>query len=150
MKILAGVVAVLALLAGGACEPRSDGLVVRDAIYRAPLGTSEVGVAYVTLKSVAGDRIVAVSSDMAGAVEMHATVTADGRSRMQRVETVELPAGREVAFSSGGLHLMVMAPKPVAGDAGDASATFPIQFQLESGRTQIVRFLAGTGPAHHE
>lgn len=150
MRILQGVLTAIALVTAGACEPATQGLAVSDAVYRAPLGASDVGVAYVSLTSAVDDRIIGVSSDMAAAIEMHETVTDDGRSRMQRVEVVDLPAGREVVFASGALHLMIMSPQPAAAQAGGASATFPIQFQLESGKTQIVRFLAGTGPAHRE
>jgi copper(I)-binding protein len=153
--MFAALAVAIALAITGACEPERDGLAVSGAVYRAPLSASDVGVAYVTLRSQRDDRIIGVSSDRAATIEMHQTITDDGRSRMSRVDAIDLPAGEDVVFTAGGLHLMVISPRTAAASDGaaqdgEASATFPIQFQLESGATQIVRFKAGTGAAHHE
>ena len=126
-----------------ACAPPA-GLAVKDAQYRPPLGVSDIGVAYVELTSASDDAVVGVSSPQAKAVEIHATVTEGARTSMKRVDSLPLPAGKPVAFASGGLHLMVISPQPIK--AGDA--TFPIEFQLQSGATKIVPFRIGTGSEH--
>jgi copper(I)-binding protein len=61
---------------------------------------------------------------------------------MEKLESVELPAGKPVAFEPGGLHIMVFQPQPVAAAEG---ATFPLEFTLESGATKIVSLAVGTG-----
>jgi copper(I)-binding protein len=112
-----------------ACEPASRQAEITGAEFRPPLGSSTVGVAYLSIVSPVDDRITAVSSPMARAVEMHASVDEGGTMRMQRLESLELPAGEAVIFAPGGLHFMVFDPGPVA-----PGAVFPITIVLESGR----------------
>lgn len=126
-----------------ACAP-ADGIAATHAVYRPPLGASAIGVGFVTLRSATQDRIVGVSSARAKAVEIHATVTEGANSSMHRVDSVELPAGKDVVFGPGGMHLMVFEPDP----AGSKDATFPIQFELESGGTKIVAFRGETAKTH--
>jgi periplasmic copper chaperone A len=133
----------IALFAGSlaglaACDMSGGDLRVENAVYRAPLGASDVGVAYFTIRSPKADRIVAVSSVGAEAVEMHGTVMEDNMASMQRLETVDLPAGKDVVFAQGGKHLMVFSPKAVA-----PGKSFPITIQLESGRKDTVEFKTG-------
>ena len=54
---------------------------------------------------------------------------------MKHLATVELPAGKPVVFGPNGMHLMVYAPKGIA-----EGATFPIQIELESGRSETIWF----------
>lgn len=129
----------LALLLS-ACGGTTVSLKVDDASYRAPLTDGGVGVAYFSITSSTGDRITGVSSPQAERIEMHNTVTKDGLASMERVDSVELPAGKTVSFAPRGLHLMVFSPQAVAPDA-----TFPIQIQLESGRNETISFAQALG-----
>lgn len=150
MKRLA---ALIALAVVASCQqPTGDGLRISGATYRPPLGSSGVGVAYLTIRSDKDDRVVGVSSAMAKSVEIHANVTMPmsgpgmsvdmpGMTSMKKLDSVALPAGKDVVFSEGGMHLMVFDPQPIK--AGDA--TFPVEFKLESGTTKIVPFRSGTG-----
>jgi copper(I)-binding protein len=54
---------------------------------------------------------------------------------MKRLYEVELPAGKPVIFGPNGMHLMVFSPKPLA-----EGATFPIQIDLQSGRSETFSF----------
>ncbi len=98
-----------------------------------------------TIESPVADRITEVSSPLARAVEMHASVNAGGVMRMQRLETLDLPAGEAIIFQPGGMHLMIFDPEQVS-----AEKTFPITFVLESGRNLSVPFRVwvppGAGP----
>lgn len=131
MKLL---LASLALFLS-ACGGTTVSLTVEDATYRAPLTDGGVGVAYFAIMSSTADRITGVSSPQADRIEMHTTVTTDGLASMERLDSVELPAGQAVRFEPRGLHLMVFSPQPVA-----PGATFPIQIQLESGRNETISF----------
>lgn len=131
MKLL---MAGLALMLS-ACGRTTVGLTVEDAIYRAPLTDGGVGVAYFSITSSTADRITGVSSPQADRIEMHNTVTTDGLASMERLDSVELPAGQTVTFAARGLHLMVFSPQAVA-----PGATFPIQIKLESGRNETISF----------
>lgn len=118
-----------------ACGQASPHLVVDDAQYRPPLGETGIGVAYFSVMSPVEDRIVGVSSPKADRVEVHASVMKGDQVSMQRLDKVELPAGKPVVFGPNGMHLMVFAPKALA-----EGATFPIQIELQSGRSETFLF----------
>jgi copper(I)-binding protein len=126
------------MLALAACSPaaeKSTGLTASNAMIAAPRGVSGVTAAYVTLVSPADDRIVAVSSPDARAVEMHEMTMEGTMMQMRKLDGIDLPAGKPVRFAQGGLHIMVFDPKTLA-----PGATFPINFQLKSGTTKTVEF----------
>jgi periplasmic copper chaperone A len=129
----------LAALVLAACT-QPAGLTVADAVYRAPLVADAPGVAYFSITSAATDKIIGLSSPEAASVEMHASSTdANGMASMRKLDSVELPAGKTVTFGPGGFHVMVFSPTP-----RQASATFPIQITLESGRVETISFGGGT------
>jgi copper(I)-binding protein len=133
--LLKSIVAAIVFAIGlAACQP-AEPLAISGAEFRPPLGASDVGAAYFTLTSAKPDRIIAVTSPQADSIEIHASVTEGGRTSMQRLETVDLPAGRPVEFAPGGMHLMVFSPHPEAG-GGD----FPIIIELQSGAKRTISF----------
>jgi copper(I)-binding protein len=128
-----------------ACGPQAPlaPLSIEHAEFRPPLGSSGIGAGYFTIRSEKADRIVAVSSSLADAVEIHASVTNGDRVTMQRLETLDLPAGKTVRFEPGGMHLMVFSPR------GEASArAFPITIELQSGTRETVAFEKLAGAAN--
>jgi len=129
--LLAATLMLLAACSGG----QTVSLTVDDAHYRPPLVDGGTGVAYFAITSNIADRIVAVSSPRARAVEIHESTSDQGMAVMELRPGVDLPAGKTVKFEPGGLHLMVIAPQPLT-----AGATFPIQIELESGRVQTIAF----------
>ena len=136
MRIL---IAGLALLLA-ACGGSTTSLTVDDATYRAPLTDGGLGVAYFSITSSTADRITGVSSPQAERVEIHNSVSKDGLATMERVDSVELPAGQTVAFAPRGLHLMVFSSQPA-----EPGATFPIQITFQSGRNETFPFAQALG-----
>lgn len=130
--------AALSCLILAACG-QTVSLTVDNAEYRAPLVEGRTGVAYFSITSNIDDRIVSVSSPQAKAVEIHESMAEGGMAGMEKVESVPLPAGKPVTFGPGGLHLMVIGPDP-----SQANATFPIQIQLESGRSETISFVSAS------
>lgn len=127
--------AAAALAAGlAACAP-AESLVIRDAEFHPPLGSSGIGAGYFTIRSVKTDRIVAVTSPEAASIEIHASVTTNGQASMKRLEAVELPAGETVRFEPGGMHLMVFSPR-----RDGLKTAFPITIELQSGLKETVPF----------
>lgn len=118
-----------------ACGQGGSSLTVTDAQYRPPLGVTGIGVAYFSVRSETADRIIRVSSPEADSIEMHGSVSNGVQTVMKRMESVDLPAGKTVTFGPKGMHLMVFGPKPLA-----EGATFPIQIELQSGRSETVAF----------
>jgi copper(I)-binding protein len=136
MRILIAGLAFMLAACGGA----APSLTVDDATYRAPLTDGGLGVAYFSITSSTADRITGVSSPQAERVEIHNSVSKDGLATMEKVDSVELPAGQAVAFAPRGLHLMIFSPQPV-----DGTATFPIQIEFQSGRNETFPFTQALG-----
>jgi copper(I)-binding protein len=71
---------------------------------------SQIGVGFMQLRNAgaAAERVVGVSSPVAGRVEMHVTTRDGDVMKMRQVESLEIPAGGAVALKPGGAHLMLM------------------------------------------
>lgn len=132
-RLIAAIALGLAACGLSACSQGSAPLQISADQYRAPLGSTGIGVAYFSVTSPAADRIIGVSSPQADRVEMHASVRTGDQVSMKQLHEVELPAGKAVEFAPNGMHLMVFGPQPLAD-----GATFPIQIQLESGRVETI------------
>lgn len=52
--------------------------------------------------------LVGAESSAFGRVMLHRSITEGGRSRMEHVHAVDVPAGGSVRFEPGGYHLMLM------------------------------------------
>jgi copper(I)-binding protein len=70
--------------------------------------------------------LVGARSPVVERIEIHTMTHEDGTMRMRQVEQVPLPAGGQVVFESGGLHLMLMglSNPPRAGDSVDLTLRF--------------------------
>lgn len=128
-----------------ACTPApAQPLTIEHAEFRPPLGSTGIGAAYFTIRSAKDDAIIAVTSSAADSVEIHTSVTKDGRATMQHIETLELPAGKTVRFEPGGNHLMVFSPRVEA-----SASAFPITIELQSGGRETVSFEIVPGGGNH-
>lgn len=132
-------VATLAIVVAACGGGQTVGVTIENAQYRPPLVDGGSGVAYFSITSRVADRIVGVSSPLAKAVEIHESRSAGGMAGMARLERVDLVAGKPVNFAPGGLHLMVIGAQPLP-----ATASFPIQIELESGSVQTISFAGAT------
>lgn len=83
---------------------------VSEAWIRATPPGATAAAAYLTLRSLRGDRLLGaeVSPGVAHAVELHQTVSEPGgRMAMKPMESVKLPAGVDVEFKPGARHIML-------------------------------------------
>ena len=102
--------------------------------------TVEVMAGYMSLINNSKDKaieIVAVSSPDFNAVEMHATVSSDGVSKMIKQKSLIINANESVEFSQGGLHLMLIGPKK-SYQVGDSVV---IVFKVSTGEIISTRFI---------
>ena len=95
-------------------------------------------MAYLTLRSAGGDTLTGVDSPAAGMVMLHQTTQKNGVSSMEDVDSLALPAGKDVALAPGGTHLMLMDVKHALkpwdtlrlslhfSKAGDVSVSVPV------------------------
>jgi copper(I)-binding protein len=103
-------VLVIAFLLSGCAAPAAEGVEVHDAWAR-PAALGGNGAAYFIIRSSAADELVAVTSEVAEAVEMHQSLMSGDVMEMHQLHSVPLPQGEEVVFEPGGLHVMLVGLK---------------------------------------
>ncbi|MBF0127589.1 MAG: copper chaperone PCu(A)C [Magnetococcales bacterium] len=116
MKILSGWLVLGMLLCGAGPAGAGEGaLVVVDPWIRAAPPAAQALAVYLTLKNPGRQEqvVVGMRSPLFSKVELHATVTKDGVSRMEARERLPVPAAGEVSMAPGGLHGMLLAPQKV-------------------------------------
>jgi periplasmic copper chaperone A len=118
---------------------------VTDAWARPTIGQARNGAAYMRLtnRGQSAEKLVAVSSPVAGKVELHTTVRDGEVLRMREVPSVELKPGEAVAFAPGGLHIMLVGVR----EPLKAGQQFPMTLRFESGAQQQVTVAVRQGAA---
>ena len=101
---------------------------ITDAWIRVvPPGTPNTA-GYLTLRnpSAQARELVRATSSLPGTVELHAHIDDNGVMRMQKMAQVPVPAGSEVTFAPGGLHVMFLNTegKPQDGEMVDVTLVF--------------------------
>ena len=97
-------------LLSGCAAPAAEGVEVREPWMR-PAAQGGNGAVYFGIRSSDADEIVGVTSEVAEAVEMHESTMSGDVMEMRQVHSVALPAGEEVLFEPGGLHVMLIGLK---------------------------------------
>lgn len=97
---------------------------------RAMPPTAPTGAVYFTLSNPGGppDRLIGLKTSRAEKAELHTHVHKGEVMSMERIDSVEIPAGGEVAFKPGGSHVMLfkLSEPLVAGEQ------FPLTLIFES------------------
>jgi copper(I)-binding protein len=75
---------------------------------RATAPKAMVGGAFMTITSIAADRVTRVESPVASTAELHQTVEEAGVMKMKPVPALVLVAGKSVTLKPGGYHVMLM------------------------------------------
>ncbi|ERJ20013.1 hypothetical protein SSPSH_000877 [Salinisphaera shabanensis E1L3A] len=118
---LAGVLSLPLVACGTSEAPDCGSLSAADPWVRvAPEGADVMG-AYFTLSNDGDDKVIVngVSSSQFDRAEMHETVVNEGgQASMHPIEQVVVGPGEQVAFESGGRHVMLFSPSQ-AYAAGD-------------------------------
>lgn len=112
MKWLALALALLAPAAIGHDHDKGD-IQVRHPWSRATPPGAKVGVAYMEIRNRGGqaDKLLAASTPIARAVEMHITQREGEVMKMRQVQAFEIPARERYALRPGGSHLMLVELK---------------------------------------
>jgi hypothetical protein len=103
----------LLILLTGACGDSSGVLTARETWSR-PASAGENGAAYFVIENgtTTDDTLLSVYSEIASATEVHMSMSDDnGVMSMKMQEFVSVPAGEQVEFKPGGLHVMLVALK---------------------------------------
>ncbi|MEM9256691.1 MAG: copper chaperone PCu(A)C [Pseudomonadota bacterium] len=85
-------------------------LQISDAWVRALPPSQNNTAAYMTLfnAGIEPARVISVTSDLAGRVEIHRSQHVDGYMRMEQLDDLTVPAGARVLLEPGGTHLMLL------------------------------------------
>lgn len=124
MKTIVSVMLGATLLAAA---PAWSQVTVDQPWVRGTVAAQKVTGAFMTLTAAKNSRLVAVSSPVAGTVEVHEMKMVDDVMRMRQIPVLELPAGKPVALTPGGYHLMLFQLKQQLKD-GDK---VPLVLEIE-------------------
>ena len=132
LKALTGALAALAVLGTAvpaqAHEEKTGDITIVHPWSR-PAAQGQNGVIYLEIRNhgAADDRLVAVGTPLAKEVELHRSTMEESVHRMEKVESVVVPAGGTVALAPGGLHVMLIGLKFMLM----AEETIPVTFTFE-------------------
>ena len=111
----------LLVIALASCSSLSGVLEITDSWAPTTPPRAQAAVIYLTIENgtEVDDRLVAVSSDRCGTVELHATQIDEERimrMRLAEPELLEIASGATLEMTPGGLHVMCIdPPTPFAG-----------------------------------
>jgi copper(I)-binding protein len=139
--LFAGLIAAPA----GAAEVKAGDLVITQAWSRATPNGAKIGSGYFTVenKGTAADRLIGVSADIAGKVEVHEMATKDGVMTMRPLgKGLTIDPGKTIKLAPGGNHLMMFDLKAPLKQ-GDA---LPVTLEFEkAGKVKISLDVQGIG-----
>jgi len=123
MRRIVLAVAFLAAFAPPVLAQQSS-IAVTDAWARATPPGAKTGAAYVTVtnKGTETDKLLSVSTPVAGMAQLHTTINDNGVMKMRPVKSIDVKPGKPLTLKPGGYHLMLMDLKQPLKQ-GD---TFPI------------------------
>jgi len=120
---LAALTALVAPLALVSCAEPQPLYVDQAWIRPNPNGQGPAAGYLVIHGGEAAVRLLRVTSDAAMRIEMHQSVTQDGMTTMEKIDSLDVPAKEKVTFEPGGKHLMIFNINPAAIQAGKLTMT---------------------------
>ena len=143
-------IVLLVLLSGGFAYAQTSAqntIVVERPWARATPVGARTGVVYVTLfnNGSSSDSLVSAATPVADQVQFHSATEENGVSRMREMRTVDVTPGAKVAFSPGGLHIMVVGLKQPLKEG----KTFPLTLNFEkAGKVDVTVPIEKVGAMH--
>ena len=129
MQLRHVLIALVLLVAS--CSSRSGVLEITDSWAPTTPPRAQAAVIYLTIENGTGDadRLVGVTTDRCGTIELHATTIDEERimrMRLAEPELLTIPSGDTLEMIPGGLHVMCIDPTTPfrAGDLLDLTVTF--------------------------
>lgn len=128
----------------------ADGITVKEPWIRAAPPNATVMAGYLTIVNDS-DTTVAITSASSTdfeKVEVHETVTRDGRVHMQHRPELTIAARSSVKFEPNGMHLMLIEPKRRLA----LGATVAVEFALANGKGVTFNMVVkdtSNEPSHH-
>ena len=129
IELLAALLLTFAAVLAISQMAKAGGIEIHEPYARATIGSAKTGVVYLRLvnRTAAGDRLRAVSTEVADHAALHLHVMKNDIMSMQEIACLELAAGTELEFAPGGLHVMLIGLSR-ALHPGDR---FPLRFTFD-------------------
>ena len=127
----------LASVSAPAADYRAGDLVVSEVRSSPTPPVASVGAVYFSITNAGrkADRLMAISSPIAGKAEIHESRVVQGTVEMRPVAWVECPPGATVKIEPGGLHVMLLGlTHPLA-----AGMQFPLLLQFRDAGSLTVQ-----------
>ncbi|MET0322620.1 MAG: copper chaperone PCu(A)C [Duganella sp.] len=136
-----------------AAAPAWSQVTVDQPWVRATVAAQKVTGAFMTLTAAKDSRLVGVSTPAAGVVEVHEMKMVEDVMRMRQVPALDLPAGKPVALTPGGYHLMLFQLKQQLKDGDKVPLTLEVEDAAKVRSTitvqAVVRPLNAAAGSHH-
>lgn len=131
--VIAAMLSAASVPGGPTASAHESGLMASNAWVRMAPPVLKTHGAYLTITnhSTETSELIGAVSGNYGEVQMHMSQIVDGVATMQRMESVEIPAGQTVEFKPGGLHFMLIGAK----EPLEEGKTVPITLSFRSGET---------------
>ncbi|OGO84917.1 MAG: hypothetical protein A2203_02360 [Chromatiales bacterium RIFOXYA1_FULL_46_5] len=134
-----------ALISLSSCVVAAE-LLVTDASVREMLPGRSMTAGYFSISnsSAIDVELIAATSPQFGSIELHQHSHKDGMMKMEQVLSVVVPAGGQVRFQPGGLHLMLFDAK-----ASTTKGQFiPLRLEFKDGQSIEVQAVVSAIPTH--
>src|ERR1700742_3773554 len=126
-------------------EVKAGDLVISQAWSRATPGGAQTGAGYLTIenKGSSADRLVAISGDVAGKIDVHEMAMNNGVMTMRPLDKgLAIDPGKTVKLAPGGSHLMLFDLKHPLNQGDQVSLT--LQFE-KAGEVKLSLDVQGIG-----
>lgn len=147
--VFALLVILAAAPASRAADVKAGDLVISQEWSRATPGGAKIGAGYLTIenKGAAADRLVAVSGDFAGKIEVHEMAMNNGVMTMRALEGgLEIEPGKTVMLAPGGYHLMMFDLKNPLKQGDQLPVTLQFEKAGKATVTLDVQSVGAKGP----
>lgn len=111
----------------------ADKIVIRDAWIQEGPPSQKITAAFMLIENhnAAEISLLSATTDAARVVELHRMLMEDGMMRMQKVDSINLPAGGVVKLEPGGYHLMVIDLKRELKEGAEVRVTLRFSNRIE-------------------
>ncbi len=135
MKHAGQIISTLLLVLGFAVQApaqttEQSAMIVDHPWARATPAGAKTGAVYLTLMNSGSgsDRLLSATTPVADKVQFHSASEENGVSRMREMRSVDVAPGASVAFSPGGMHIMVVGLRQPLKEG----QTFPLTLNFEN------------------
>jgi periplasmic copper chaperone A len=134
---------------GAAAQQSPSTIAVTNVWARATPPGAKTGAVYVTVKNSgkAADKLVSISTPVAGEAQLHTTTTEKGVMKMRPLTAIDVKPGASVTLKPGGMHVMLMDLKQPLKEG----TSFPVVLDFEkAGRVETMAKVQKVGASAME